>query len=71
MSRPKHTYHLEFEQDGRWFRVASEPLPWLRGYMDCLRGRAGLRPAARIVRDDGQVMEAIAGETGASIGQGR
>ncbi len=58
----KYTYQLQFLRDDTWvslFGLQSSSLLYLRGFCEGSRSADGLRPAYRILRDDGKVVEEV------------
>lgn len=66
--KPAHTYTLETYHVDRWMRILTGTLQYLQGYLDARKDYAP-RPAYRLMRSDGRVMEQIDAREDVSIGQ--
>jgi hypothetical protein len=62
-----HTYKLESFYLERWMKIKEGGLQYLQGYLDA-RKDASPRPAYRLVRSDGKVMEEVALRQDVSLG---
>jgi len=62
-----HTYHLESFYCGKWTRLRTDGLLFLRGYLDA-KSDYSPRLAYRIVRGDGKVVEELSAKEDVSIG---